>query len=594
MTSMRVKNALPEDWQNILKKLDHAVQPIVNIHNGNVYGYEFFLRNHQEAGFETTDGVFNKAFRENLLNQVDLALRGKAIAKLRGISTHKNLKLFYKCDTRILASLDYDPANTVGFFEKNRFPRGNFCFEVSGKYVADITTALTTARDFFKQYDLQFAVDDIDDDFSGMKILYHGFPDYVKVSRYFIAGILKNPRKKLFISNILNICRTLGCITIAKDIESEEEYFTCMEFGFDFIQGDFVSGPKSDMKASEPSYPHISDLSLQNKRKAQHNDAGYIQNEMVYIDPVNFNADIMDVFETIKNVNRDEVLPVIGADKEPLGTIHEDIFKPFAFSRFGKELLQNPFYSEKGIRHFMKKCPIADIHTPLVQLLDIFVQHDDVEGIIITRDMQYAGFLSAKSLLKALNDKQLSIARDQNPLTRLPGNTIIHEYISKALRTTETNYLFAYYDFNDFKPYNDVYGFREGDRTLLLFSDILKVSEEKYGYFAGHVGGDDFFLGVQDESLSDAIGNIKQIAEKFRENVRSFYSPEDREKGHIESTDRKGVRKTFPLLTVSTAVLELKNDRNETFSTGELSRMIGDLKKEAKSNPDGLAITSLS
>jgi diguanylate cyclase (GGDEF)-like protein len=492
-----------------------------------------------------------------------------------------------------MSSSDYDPKKNVRFFEANPFPKENFCFGVSEMYTENIAATHTAVQEFLRRHGLKFAVDDIGNNFGGLKLLYHGRPDFVKVHRHFTSDLLKDPRKKLFISNILNICRSLGCIIVAKSIETEEEYFTCKELGFDLIQGNLISEPKLDISGFETSYPLVYELSSRNKRRKIHDDRDYVQSEMVYIEPIHCQANIMDVFETIKNVNQNEVLPVIGSKFEPLGTIHEDIFKPFAFSHFGKELLQNPYYFDKGINHFMKKCPIADIHTPLVQLLDMFVQYEDVEGIMITRNTQYAGFLSAKSLLRALNEKQLSIARDQNPLTRLPGNTIIHEFISNALRMTNTKFILVYYDFNNFKPYNDTYGFREGDRTLLLFSDILKKYQEKYGYFAGHVGGDDFFLGVKEESLSEAIGNIKQLAEKFNQDVKSFYTQEDREKGHIEARDRKGVERTFPLLAVSAAIVELKDNRSQMLSTGKLSRIIGDLKKKAKSSEDGVAITTL-
>jgi diguanylate cyclase (GGDEF)-like protein len=313
---------------------------------------------------------------------------------------------------------------------------------------------------------------------------------------------------------------------------------------------------------------------------------------MIYLDPVGIQTDVMDIFELFQNVGKSKLYPVIGSNREPIGAIHEEIFKPFAFSKYGKDLLQNPSY-KLGIHHFIKKCPIADIDTPLAQLLDVYSQYIDVDGIIITKNMQYEGFLTANSLLRALNDKQITIARDQNPLTRLPGNTVIHEFISTALQQIKTQYILIYYDFDNFKPYNDHYGFREGDRIILLFSDILKIYKEKYGYFAGHIGGDDFFLSTKEHLLADAVTEVTQIAEKFRRDAMSFYTPEDRRKGCIESKDRQGRLETFPLLTVSAAIVELASDRNTVYSIGKLSRTISKLKTEAKSNPQRLSTVSI-
>jgi len=67
-------------------------------------------------------------------------------------------------------------------------------------------------------------------------------------------------------------------------------------------------------------------------------------------------------------------------------------------------------------------------------------------------------------------------------------------FISKDI---ENACVLVYFDFDNFKPYNDRYGFRQGDRTILLFSDILKKTSGANKFFAGHIGGDDFFAGFR-------------------------------------------------------------------------------------------------
>ena len=79
---------------------------------------------------------------------------------------------------------------------------------------------------------------------------------------------------------------------------------------------------------------------------------------------------------------------------------------------------------------------MAEIHTPIEKILEIYSLNENIEGIIITNNQKYLGFLSAQSLLKVLNDKNLAIARDLNPLTKLPGNTLIHEYVTAGSAQT--------------------------------------------------------------------------------------------------------------------------------------------------------------
>ena len=76
-------------------------------------------------------------------------------------------------------------------------------------------------------------------------------------------------------------------------------------------------------------------------------------------------------------------------------------------------------------------------------------------------------FIIAPSI-DPLSEKNIAIARDQNPLTKLPGNTLITAYISETLNDLENTYVYVYFDFDNFKPFNDSYGFRIGDRAILL------------------------------------------------------------------------------------------------------------------------------
>lgn len=87
---------------------------------------------------------------------------------------------------------------------------------------------------------------------------------------------------------------------------------------------------------------------------------------------------------------------------------------------------------------------------------------------------------------------------NQNPLTKLPGNNSIYQYISGLLEETELGHYLVYFDMNNFKAFNDKYGFRQGDRALLKFSEILgRFSGE---FFIAHIGGDDFLRGSSRET----------------------------------------------------------------------------------------------
>jgi diguanylate cyclase (GGDEF)-like protein len=116
--------------------------------------------------------------------------------------------------------------------------------------------------------------------------------------------------------------------------------------------------------------------------------------------------------------------------------------------------------------------------------------------VILTENLRYAAVLSASSLLKIINEKQPKTAQDQNPLTSLPGNRSIRDYVQHAIRNGSGTRFFCYCDFDNFKPFNDRYGFQNGDLAIALFASLLRHRFVSEGKFLGHVGGDEFFVGV--------------------------------------------------------------------------------------------------
>jgi GGDEF domain-containing protein len=237
---------------------------------------------------------------------------------------------------------------------------------------------------------------------------------------------------------------------------------------------------------------------------------------------------------------------------------------------------------------------MAEINKQAEKILEIFSQDEDSEGIIITKNGRYLGFLSAKSLLRILNEKNLTLARDQNPLTKLPGNNLINLYLSELISNTRSYFYTVYLDFDNFKPFNDRYGFRMGDRAIIMFTEILKKQLHGHEAFIGHIGGDDFFVGFEhgENHEKHVIEKVSQLVGTFCDDVASLYDDEDRKRGYIISSDREGTVKTFPLLSVSAAVLKIP-PWVRTFSVDTIGSQSAYLKKVAKASPDHIACADI-
>jgi diguanylate cyclase (GGDEF)-like protein len=298
------------------------------------------------------------------------------------------------------------------------------------------------------------------------------------------------------------------------------------------------------------------------------------------------------VFNAFRQHRDAKLFPVVESDGEPIGVIHEEAVKNYAYLPFGRDLLSNRSYAVR-LRDLISECPIADINTPAEKIIDTFATNSTHDGIIICRDLKYAGFLSAASMLALLAEKNLALARDQNPLTRLAGNTLIYEYVSQALSEAETAHLLVYLDFDYFKPFNDHYGFRHGDRVIVLFADLLRSSGFADRRFIGHVGGDDFFIGYRGVPKADALLELRQLVEKFKFDAQSFYDAKARSDGFILGQDRDGRMRRFPLLEVSAVAVDLAG-QGDALTIDDISAIIAANKTLAKRAVDKVRLVTVS
>jgi diguanylate cyclase (GGDEF)-like protein len=175
--------------------------------------------------------------------------------------------------------------------------------------------------------------------------------------------------------------------------------------------------------------------------------------------------------------------------------------------------------------------------------------------------------------------------RDQNanPLTKLPGNLMIESETNRRLMAGD-DVAVLYIDLDHFKAFNDKYGFEQGDRAIQLTADILKsVCGENAPHnpnFIGHIGGDDFIVITKP---MDAEETCLVLCAEFDRRIRELYTAEDRERGWIISVDRQGNRQTFPLCSISIALVD--NEVRGIADFLELSSIAAEVKKYAKSLP---------
>lgn len=224
--------------------------------------------------------------------------------------------------------------------------------------------------------------------------------------------------------------------------------------------------------------------------------------------------------------------------------------------------------------------------TPIIMLTGQTEEEEKLLGLEMGADDYIVKPFNSRELLARVNNTLIRLERNRgaNPLTGLRGNNDIEMELSRRL---ESNELFSvlYFDLNSFKPYNDIYGFGNGDIAIKMTADIISaavVALGKSDTFIGHVGGDDFVVITQP---ANAVPMSKEIIETFDREVLSLYTQEDRERGFITAKDRYGKMTTFPILGISIAIVY--SDQHSITSTLHLAEIAAELKKKAKNIENG-------
>ena len=219
-------------------------------------------------------------------------------------------------------------------------------------------------------------------------------------------------------------------------------------------------------------------------------------------------------------------------------------------------------------------------HIPLIILLDelnfnlLISIADWTDDFLTLNDKIEEAYLRIEYALKKI-DK----ISDNNPLTGLPGNTSISKEIEKVMSSSK-KYAVAYVDLDNFKTYNDTYGFTRGDELIKSLARILinTVSEfSKDDYFVGHIGGDDFVFIVPLERVEQIA---KEVIKRFDTFMPYFLDKKDLERGYFVSVNRLGQFSKIPLPSVSIAIVPVYKGKFKHI--GEISARAAEIKNVTK------------
>ncbi|MFP4474973.1 MAG: GGDEF domain-containing protein [Desulfatibacillaceae bacterium] len=570
ITQVRQRDKLRE----IIKggKVSTVFQPVVDLRNGHIFAHEALSRFDTNGAFVGPEELFTAAQQWELTGPLEhLCLRtALATAGELGLDGRLSLNL---CPS-IFRQAENDDHGVEEIIRKIYQMRDRVIVELTERFLIRDDGRFRKTVDRYRRQGFRIAIDDLGSGYAGLKMLTQIEPYMVKIDRFLISGVDRSAKKQLLISSLVDFCHRINSMVVAEGIETEGELDTVMDLGVDLGQGYFLARPQSPPEdCSEEAMERIRLATANPGRQWQ--ASNFVGALAQFVAPVSGKETVEQVVARFMREPDLAAIPVLEGNR-PIGIVHKTRLFYRLGQRFGYDL-----FARKEVEHVVEKAMVHEAHTAIEDVSRKLLTREESEvydAIIVVHNGGYLGITFVHHILEAITDQKINLAKQANPLTGLPGNNLIKQEIENRLSMSS---LFAvmYFDLDNFKPFNDHFGFGQGDQVIRLVGNLLKDMVTNWDPLAliGHVGGDDFVVVCR----SQGIGALcETILERFARQSGALYPDDVLDEGHYMSIDRKGRSKRYRLLSMSIAVVT--TERRAYGGYAHLASVASEVKKKAK------------
>lgn len=559
-------------------------QPILSVAEGAVFGYEALTRFKRETPYPHIGDLFKKAKETSVISSLDVKCRENAIKEaVRHGVRDTGAGLFINICPETLMHPAHSVGITDGLAEEWGMPKDSIVLELTEESAISNYNLFKQTVTYYRDRGYKIAIDDFGAGYGGLKMLSVIEPDFIKIDRHFISDINKAMVKRNLVDSIATACHRMGIQVIAEGVELEEEAEVILEMGITLFQGYFFGKPSPGLAYDTAPVMRMNERSavFSVHRTLSKGETNFIGDIASTVSPLHPSTPVKDFLNRL--IEHGELRSVPVADGERvMGMLHRVRFiENQVIGKCGYGMHLNSY---KEVRHIMEReFLMVEAATPLEEVaLRIRTRTSDFlyDDICVTRNGKYLGTVAVSGLLDAITEKNIMLARGANPLTGLPGNEAIQREIEKRV-ARGIHFDVGYIDLNNFKPYNDYYGFERGDcvikKTAEILEETVSPEDRESLNFVGHIGGDDFIF-ITRPHISIPVS--ERIVAAFEDCRQDFHGAEDFDKGFYTTRNRKDEVETFGLLSLSIGILS-----TEVYTIGsyaQLASMATEIKKNAK------------
>lgn len=561
-------------------------QPIVSLRDGSIFSHEALIRGPHESSFHMPDVLLAAAAQERL--NFEFESHCVMVAFQRWGKLVEEGRLFVNLSAEVLVKVveQFGRATLLdwicGF---DVLPR-KLVFEITEyERVADMD-CLTSVVNDIRAAGVAIALDDFGDGRSSLRLWSQIRPEIVKIDKYFTRDLSLHADKLKTIQALQQIAATFETALVAEGIETEDDLRILRDLGIEYGQGYFLGRPHL-----EP-YEQIgvaAQVVLQDRRVAVYPELRRVAQSGVLnrlalaeaptVGPSTSNDELVVLF--LRHPKLRAVAVVDGT--RPIGIINRSNF----MNEYSKLYYREIWGKKSCMVHANLECRVVERNHNVDELIGILTSDDQrylTDGFIVTENGRYVGLGTGEQLVRSVTETRIEAARHANPLTFLPGNIPISQHIERLL-ANGVEFVACYADLNDFKPFNDQYGYWRGDEMIRLLARLAISHCDPKRDFVGHVGGDDFIILYQS---ADWEKQCQELITELAECAIKLFDKSARVAGGIRAEDRYGVSRFFPFTTLSIGAVKILCD--EYSRAEQVASVAARAKHEAKISKAGLLI----
>jgi EAL domain-containing protein (putative c-di-GMP-specific phosphodiesterase class I)/GGDEF domain-containing protein len=556
-------------------------QPIADVPRKSFHGFEALMRGPAGSELESPERLLEVARYAGLGLELELLACVEAVKAFA--ERHLAGCLFLNVSARTLESLAEQSGGRLLEVARARAisPERIILELTEHERVSDLE-GFCDAVGVLRGLGFKLAIDDFGDGRSSLRLWTQLDPEIVKIDRFFVQDVHRDHRKLEVLRTVIRLAETLDTPVVVEGIECDSELAIVRELGCRFAQGYLIARPaEHPPKALDDAVCQV----LEDRQVVQLATPVHRPDPLVTVEglaqrlPTVRSGDTCEVvLELFKQHAGMHAIAVL-EDGFPVGLINRQTFVDKMAQRFHIDL-----FGRRPCALFMDANPLrVDRFSTIDSLANVMMGDDQrylVDGFIVTDKGLYFGLGTGERLVRAVTERRIEAARLANPLTCLPGNVPITDHIRRLLRA-QAPFRAAYFDLNNFKPYNDLYGYWRGDEMIKLASAVLVRHCDSRCDFVGHVGGDDFVVLFQS---ADWELRCRRVLEEFSLRARGLFDAAELARGGFVSEDRHGFERMFPLTSICVGVVSVLPgccaDPEAVASSAALA------KKAAKRNPD--------